>query len=394
MNRKQGINDIELKGKKILVRVDFNVPLEGGAVRDDTRIRAALPTINALIEAGARIALVSHLGRPKGEIKAELKMDPLAKRLGELLNKPVPKIDSIVGEEVEARVNVMSDGDLVMLENVRFAKEEEKNDPDFARILAKPFDFFVNDAFGTAHRAHASTAGVAAFIPAVAGLLMQKEIEELTRCLEEPGRPLTVIMGGAKVSDKIRVIHRFFDLADNLLVGGGMANTLLIAAGYSLGASFHEEEQLTVAAELVAESKKSRCRLVLPSDLVVTEDLRKNSLNKVLPPEAVKDSWKAVDIGLETVAMFRKVIEQSAMVVWNGPLGVFEVPPYDRGTAEVAGAIAESAAYSVVGGGDLVAALEKLKLSDKINFISTGGGATLEFWEGKELPGIVALMDK
>lgn len=394
MIRKKSIEDIDLKGKKILMRVDFNVPLDNGNVRDDNRIRAALPTIEFLLKSGARLVLVSHLGRPKGEKTPELKLDPVAKRLTELLGKRVEKIDYTIGPEVEARVASMNDGDILMLENVRFYREEEDNDSDFARTLAKPYDLFVNDAFGTAHRAHASTAGVAEYIPALAGLLMKKEIEELSRCLEEPGRPLTAILGGAKVSDKINVIRRFLELADNLLVGGGMANTFLVAAGYNLGASYHEQEQLSLASDLIATSKISRCRMVLPSDLVVTEDLKQNSNYKVLAPEEINGNWKAVDIGPKTFTMFGSIIKESSMIVWNGPLGVFEVPPFDRGTAEVAAAIAESSAYSVIGGGDLVAALEKLKLSDQIDFISTGGGATLEFWEGKELPGITALKDK
>jgi len=394
MINKKSIADVEIKGKKILMRVDFNVPLSGGEVRDDTRIRAALPTIEALLEGGARLALVSHLGRPKGEVKTELKMDPVAARLAALSGRPVDKLDAATGPVVKEKVNSMQKGDILMLENVRFNREEEKNDPDFARLLAEPFDLFVNDAFGTAHRAHASTAGIASYIPAVAGLLMKKEIEELSRCLDEPGRPLTAILGGAKVSDKINVIRRFLDLADNLLVGGGMANTFLVAAGFNLGDSFYEKEQVSAAAALLKESKKSRCNLVLPVDLVVAEKLEPGVKSKVVKPDQVSGSWKAVDIGSETASVFSDYIAVSAMIVWNGPLGVFETKPFDRGTAEVAGAIAASDAYSVVGGGDLVAALEALKLSGQISFISTGGGATLEFWEGKELPGIAVLQNK
>lgn len=394
MINKKSIADVDVKGKKILMRVDFNVPLSGSEVRDDTRIRAALPTIEALLGGDARLALVSHLGRPKGEVKTELKMDPVADRLAALLGRKVTKLDAATGSVVKEKVDAMQDGDIVMLENVRFNREEEKNDPEFARLLAEPFDLFVNDAFGTAHRAHASTAGIASYIPAVAGLLMKKEIEELSRCLEEPGRPLTAILGGAKVSDKINVVRRFLDLADNLLVGGGMANTFLVAAGFDLGDSFYEKEQVSAAAELLKESKKSRCNLVLPVDLVVAEKLEPDVANKVIKPDQVSGSWKAVDIGPETASVFSDYITVSAMIVWNGPLGVFETKPFDRGTAEVAGAIAASDAYSVVGGGDLVAALEALQLSGQISFISTGGGATLEFWEGKELPGITVLQDK
>jgi len=388
------IKDVDVSGKKILMRVDFNVPLSEGIVRDDTRIRAALPTIEALLSRGARLVLASHLGRPKGKPNPDLKMDPVADRLSEALGKNVRKLDQVAGPDVDEAVSGMKDGDILLLENLRFEKGEENNDPAFARYLAEPFDLFVNDAFGTAHRAHASTAGVAAYIPAVAGLLMKKEIEELSKCIENPRRPLTAILGGAKVSDKINVIRRFLNLADTLLVGGGMANTFLAAEGYDLGASYYEKDLLEEAAALLAESKESRCHLVLPIDLAVTKELKPGSHSEVMTPEQIDDDWKAVDIGPETAAIFCGFLEESAMIVWNGPLGVFEVPPFDNGTELVAQAVAESSAYSVVGGGDLVAALEALDLARGINFISTGGGATLEFWEGKELPGISALQDK
>ncbi|HED24293.1 MAG TPA: phosphoglycerate kinase [Firmicutes bacterium] len=393
MNKKS-IEDVEVTGKKVLMRSDFNVPLDGSRVRDDTRIRAAVPTIESLIGRGARVVLASHLGRPGGEPKPELKMDPVAERLAHILSRPVHKIETVVGPEVKKRVAEMQEGELLLLENLRFEKGEEKNDPEFARQLAEPFDLFVNDAFGTAHRAHASTAGVASYLPAVAGLLMKKEIEELSRCLNDPARPLTAILGGAKVSDKLNIIRRFLELADNLLLGGGMANTFLVANGFTLGNSFYEEEMVKEAAELLAESEESGCCLLLPVDLAVTEELKPGASFKNLSPEEVDEGAKAVDIGPETVALFGDIITDAAMIVWNGPLGVFEVPPFDRGTAGVAAAVAGSGAYSVVGGGDLVAALEGLGLTDKVSFISTGGGATLEFWEGKELPGIAALLDK
>ena len=394
MLQKKSIEDVDVSGKKILMRVDFNVPLAEGRVRDDARIRAALPTIDALLARGARLVLASHLGRPGGEPIPELKMDPVASRLAELLGKPVKKLDQVAGPEVKKAIAELPGGEILLLENLRFEKGEEKNDPAFARLLAEPFDLFVNDAFGTAHRAHASTAGVAAHIPALAGLLMKKEIEELSRCLEEPGRPLTAILGGAKVSDKINVIRRFFTLADTILVGGAMANTFLAASGCNLGASFYEKDLVEEASALIDESKKSRCRLVLPVDLVVTKELQPGSHAEVMAPDRISGGWKAVDIGPETTALFSGVIAESAMIVWNGPLGVFEIPPFDRGTEQVARAIARSSAYSVVGGGDLVAALEGLGLSREISFISTGGGATLEFWEGKELPGIAVLEDR
>jgi phosphoglycerate kinase len=391
---KKSVEDVNVVGKKILMRVDFNVPLKDGLVRDDTRIRAALPTIAMLLSKGACLVLATHLGRPKGEPHPDLKLDPVAVRLSELLGKPVRKLDQVVGPEVSEAIKTMQGGDILMLENLRFEPGEEKNDSDLARRLAEPVDLFVNDAFGTAHRAHASTAGVASYIPAVAGLLMKKEIEELTRCIETPGRPMTAILGGAKVSDKINVIKRFLSLADTLLVGGGMANTFLAAEGHALGASFYEKDLLPEAAALLEESKQSRCSLVLPQDLVVTKELQPGSDYEIMNPQEINGDWKAVDIGPKTADLFSKTVSESKMIVWNGPLGVFEVPPFDRGTGQVASAIAGSEAYSVVGGGDLVAALEALSLTSQISFISTGGGATLEFWEGKELPGITVLQDK
>ncbi len=394
MLQKKSIEDVDVKGIKILLRADFNVPLEEGKVRDDARIRAVVPTIENLLSRGAALVLASHLGRPKGEAVPGLKMDPVADRLGELLGKPVRKLDRVFGPEVSKAVDEMKSGEILLLENLRFEKGEESNDRDFARQLAEPVDLFVSDAFGTAHRAHASTAGVAEFIPAVAGLLMKKEIEELSRCLENPQRPLTAILGGAKVSDKINVMRRFLQLTDHLLVGGGMANTFLAARGYSLGQSFYEQDLLETAQSIINESEKSGCRLILPDDLVVTRELKPGSESEVMAPQDISGDWKAVDIGPETVKSFGRYISTSAMIIWNGPLGVFETPPFDEGTRLTAREVASSNAYSVVGGGDLVAALEALDLAGKVDFISTGGGATLEFWEGKELPGIKVLQDK
>ena len=391
---KKSITDIDVSQKIILLRADFNVPLDQGRVRDDTRIRAVIPTIEHLISRGAKLILASHLGRPKGQPVPELKTDPIALKLSELLGKPVKKIDQVVGPKVLKAVSAMQAGDILLLENLRFEKGEESNDAGFARQLSEPVDLTVNDAFGMAHRSHASTVGVAEYVPAVAGLLMIKEIEELSRCLDEPRHPLTVIMGGAKVSDKINVIRRFLELADQLLIGGGMANTFLVASGASLGSSFYEKELLDTALSIINESKTHKCRLVLPVDLVVSKTLKKDSLSKVVATENVDKDWQAVDIGPATVKIFAEYLAKSATIIWNGPLGVFEVPPFDQGTSQVAGAIAKSEAYSVVGGGDLVAALESLSLADNISFISTGGGATLEFWEGKELPGIKVLENK
>lgn len=394
MIEKKSIDDVEVKSKRVLMRVDFNVPLDSDQVRDDSRIKAAIPTIKMLLSRGARLALASHLGRPKGKYTKDLVLDPVAERLSALLGKQVYKLDSSAGIEVKAAVEQMNDGDLLMLENLRFEKGEEENDPAYAAQLAEPFDLFVNDAFGTAHRAHASTVGVAEYIPAVAGLLMKKEIEVLSNCLENPQRPMTAILGGAKVSDKLNVIRRFLKLADQLLLGGGMANTFLAAEGYELGASFYEKDLLEVAAELIREAADCDCRLRLPGDLAVTKELKPGSYSEVMHPADIDGEWKAVDIGPETAALYCDQLEQSKMIVWNGPLGVFEVPPFDNGTEIVAQAVADSGAYSVIGGGDLVAALEGLGLSAQVSFISTGGGATLEFWEGKELPGIVVLQDK
>jgi len=391
---KKSIEDVDVSGKKILMRVDFNVPLDEGNVRDDSRIRSALPTIEMLLSHGAKLALASHLGRPDGKHSPDLMMDPVAATLTKILGKQVRKLDAVIGSQVNEEVNKLENGETLLLENLRFEKGEEENDPSFARLLAEPFDLFVNDAFGTAHRAHASTVGVASHLPAVAGLLMKKEIEELSNCLENPRRPLTAILGGAKVSDKINVIRRFLSLVDTLLIGGGMANTFLAAQGYNLGASFYEKEQVEEAGALLKDSKNSNCRLVLPIDLAVTRDIKPGSHSEVVTPDNIDGEWKAVDIGPETAAIFSGHVEESAMVVWNGPLGIFEVPPFDNGTEVVAQTLAQSGAYSVIGGGDLVAALKALGLSEYISFISTGGGATLEFWEGKELPGITVLQNK
>lgn len=391
---KRSIQDVNVKGKRVLVRVDFNVPLAGGEVKDDTRIRAALPTIRYLLGQGAKVILTSHLGRPKGEVKPELRLDPVARRLSELLGKPVQKLDKVVGESVTTAVSELREGEALLLENIRFEKGEEKNDPVLSRRLADLADLFVNDAFGTAHRAHASTAGVAEYIPAVAGLLMIKEIEVLTRCIDNPGRPLVAILGGAKVSDKINVIRRFLQLADKLLIGGGMANTFLAAQGSAMGDSLLESDLLDQANRLLEESKQSRCAIVLPEDLVVTRELKPQSPFHIVSTGAVAAGWKAVDIGPETANRYSLAVAEAGMVVWNGPLGVFEVPPFHQGTETVARAVSQSEAFSVVGGGDVVAALDSLGLAGEISFISTGGGATLEFWEGKELPGIAVLEDK
>lgn len=386
--------DVEVKGKRVLLRVDFNVPLESGRVKDDTRIRAALPTITDLLQRGARLILVSHLGRPGGKNRPELRLDPVAAHLSELLGRTVLKLDHVVGPAVQQAVERLGQGEALLLENVRFEPGEEANDPHFARLLAQTANLFVNDAFGTAHRAHASTAGVADYIPAVAGLLMIKEIELLTRCIEQPPRPLVAILGGAKVSDKLNVIHRFLELADSLLLGGGMANTFLAAMDYPMGDSFYEEEQVEGARQILKTAEESRCCLQLPIDLTIVQELEPQAEFKVIPVGDVPPGWKAVDIGPETAAFFGEAAAEAKTILWNGPLGVFEVEPFHRGTETVARAVAGGGAFSIVGGGDIVAAMEDFGLAEKIGFISTGGGATLEFWEGKELPGIAVLQDK
>lgn len=394
---KLSVEQVSLSGKRILLRVDFNVPLREGEVADDTRIRAALPTIRYLLAQGARLVIIaSHLGRPRGKVVPELRLHPVARRLEALLGRPVTRLDQVTGPPVREAAAVSDPGSVLLLENLRFEEGEEKNSPELSRQLAELADLFVNDAFGTAHRAHASTAGVADYIPAVAGLLMKKEIDTLGRCLENPGRPLVVVLGGAKISDKLGVIRRFLTMADYLLTGGGMANTFLAALGCELADSLSEPDLAGVARELWEHSRHSRCRLLLPLDLVAARDLQPDSPSRVIsvPPGAVPAKWKAVDIGPATTEEYASIIAGAGMVIWNGPLGVFETEPFHRGTEGVARAIAGSEAYSVVGGGDIVAALEKFGLTGQINFISTGGGATLEFWEGKELPGIAVLQDR
>lgn len=394
---KLSVEQVCLSGKRILLRVDFNVPLREGKVTDDTRIRAALPTIRYLLAQGVRqVIIASHLGRPRGMVVPELRLHPVARRLEALLGRPVIDLDQVTGPSVREAVSTSEPGSVLLLENLRFEPGEEENSPEFSRQLAEPADIFVNDAFGTAHRAHASTAGVADYIPAVAGLLMEKEIKTLGRCLANPGRPLVVVLGGAKISDKLGVIRQFLTMADYLLTGGGMANTFLAALGNELADSLFEPDLAGIARELWERSRHSRCRLLLPIDLVAAGDLQPENSPRVIsvPPGTVPLKWKALDIGPATAEEYASIIYGAGMVIWNGPLGVFEITPFHRGTEKVARAIAGSRAYSVVGGGDIVAALDKFGLTGEIDFISTGGGATLEFWEGKELPGIAVLKER
>lgn len=390
--RKKTIRDIDVAGHRVFVRVDFNVPLDRGRVTDDHRIAAALPTIRYLLDRGAAVVLASHLGRPKGPDPA-LRMDPVASRLGELLGRPVRKLDDCVGPAVESAVRAMRPGDVVLLENLRFHPEEEANDPSFARALAGLADVYVNDAFGTAHRAHASTAGIAAFLPAVAGLLMERELEFLGKVLERPARPLVVILGGKKVEDKIGVIRNLLRLCQTMLVGGGMCYTFLRAAGARIGASLCEEDRLDLARALMDEARRREVGFLLPVDVVAAERIGADAPARVVDARAIPDGWIGVDIGPRTIAAFGAPIAGAGTVLWNGPMGVFEVPPFAQGTRAIARAVAESRAESIVGGGDTAAAVEQFGYADRITHVSTGGGASLEFMEGKTLPGVAALAD-
>ncbi|MGA9350291.1 MAG: phosphoglycerate kinase [Anaerolineae bacterium] len=388
---KKTIRDVQVEGKRVLVRVDFNVPLAEGKVTDDTRIRAALPTINYLLDHGAKVILMSHLGRPKAKVVDALRLDPVAERLAELLGKPVRKLDDCVGPEVEAVVAKMQPGDVILLENTRFHPEEESNDPAFARKLASLADIFVNDAFGAAHRAHASTVGVAEHLPSVAGFLMEKELTFLGQVLTAPDHPFVTILGGAKVSDKIGVIGNLLTKVDGLLIGGGMANTFLKAQGYEIGQSLVEDESLDVARETLERAGE---RLALPVDVVVADRFDAEANSKVVPVGQVPEDWAILDIGPETVELFRRKLTGTKTVVWNGPMGVFEFPRFAAGTEAIARILADSGATTIIGGGDSVAAVEQASLADKMTHISTGGGASLEFLEGKPLPGVAALEDK
>ncbi len=392
---KKTVKDIDVAGRRVLVRVDFNVPLDkSGNVSDDTRIRAALPTINYLTEQKAKVILISHLGRPKGRVDQKYTMDPVAKRLSELMGRAVMKVDDCIGDAPQAAIERMEGGDVVLLENVRFYPEEEKNDEKFARQLANLADIFVNDAFGAAHRAHASTEGVAEFLPAVAGFLMEKELEMLGRLLANPERPFAAIIGGAKVSDKIAVISNLLDKVDILIIGGGMANTFLKAQGYDVGKSLLETDKVDLAKGLMGEAKNKGVKLLLPVDVVVALAAAPDSEQKTVPVDQIPAEWMALDIGPESIGRFAEALKTAKTVVWNGPMGVFEMKPFARGTEATARVLAEIDATTVIGGGDSVSAVKKAGLADKMTHISTGGGASLEFLEGKELPGVAALQDK
>jgi phosphoglycerate kinase len=388
---KRSVRDLDVRDKRVLVRVDFNVPVKDGEVTDDTRIRRALPTIRYLLEEGARPILISHLGRPKGEPDPKYAMDPVAARLQELLGEPVKKLDAAVGPEVEEALEDWDGRGVVLLENSRFYPGETSNDPEFADQLAALADLYVNDAFGAAHRAHATTVGVAERLPAAAGLLMEEEIDYLDKVLKDPERPFVAILGGAKVSDKLGVIESLLGTADSLLIGGAMCFTFFKAQGYEIGNSLVEDDYLEEAKRLMEEAGD---RLVLPVDVVVAEAMEEDAESETVPVDGIPAGKMGLDIGPKTVDLFSDHISGASTIFWNGPMGVFEIDAFAKGTEGVARAVAESGATSVVGGGDSVAAVNKLGLEDRMSHISTGGGASLEYVEGKELPGIAVLPDK
>ena len=391
MFAKKTVKDVDVKNKKVLVRVDFNVPLKDGKVSDDTRIRAALPTIQYLLDNNAAVILCSHLGRPKDCVDLQYSLKPVADYLQTLIPQKVFFADDCIGPLAKEAADKLEGGQILVLENTRFHVEEKKNDPGMAKQLASLADIFVNDAFGSAHRAHASTAGVADYLPAVAGFLMEKEIQYLGQVIEKPARPFIAILGGAKVSDKIGVIRNLLKKADEVLIGGGMANTFFKAQGYPVGDSLVEDDVLDVARELV---KDGSSKLRLPVDMVIADKFEDDAAKKIMPTGPVPDGWRILDIGPDTVAAYSKAIASAKTVVWNGPMGVFELPNFAIGTFEIAKAVADSGAVSIIGGGDSVSAVNKSGLAGKISHISTGGGASLEMLEGLELPGLAVLQDK
>jgi phosphoglycerate kinase len=390
MFNKKIVTDIDVKGKKVLVRVDFNVPLKDGEVADDTRIQAALPTINYLLEQGAVPILCSHLGRPKG-VDPEFSLKPVAEYLDTLVDVPVKFAKDCIGPVAEAAAADLKIGEILVLENTRFHEGEKKNDPEMAKQMASLADVFINDAFGTAHRAHASNVGVADYLPAAAGFLLEKEIKYLGQAIADPARPFVAILGGAKVSDKIDVIRNLLIKADQVLIGGGMANTFFKAQGYPTGDSLVEDEALATARDLLDEGSR---KLRLPVDVVIADAFADDANSKVMGMGPVADGWRILDVGPETVAGYAKVVADAGTVVWNGPMGVFEFPEFAKGTFGLARAVAESGATSIIGGGDSVSAIKQSGLADQVTHISTGGGASLEMLEGKVLPGLAALQDK
>ena len=393
---KKTVKDVDVRSKRVLVRVDYNVPLDAnGNVSDDKRITASLPTINYLLEQGARIILCSHLGRPKGEVKKEFSLAPVAKRLKELLpNVNIYFASDCIGEEAQQKAAALKDGEILLLENLRFHKEEEKNDPEFAKKLASLAEIYVSDAFGTVHRAHASTAGVAAYLPAVAGFLIGKELSIMGSALENPERPFVAILGGAKVADKIGVITNLLNKCDTLLIGGGMAYTFFKAMGYEIGDSLLDAESIDLAKQLMETAKEKGVKLLLPVDTVVAKAFAADAEHMTVSANAIPAGWQGLDIGEKTRELFAAEIKNAKTVIWNGPMGVFEFPEFAKGTEAVAKACAECGGTTIIGGGDSASAVKKLGYADKMTHISTGGGASLEFLEGKVLPGVAALNDK
>jgi len=390
---KASVRDARVKGRRVLVRVDFNVPLKDGEVVDDTRIRAALPTLELLRERGAALVLASHLGRPGGKFVEELSLAPVARRLSELLGVNVTQAPKVVGAEVELAAGCLGPGEIVVLENTRYEPGETKNDPMLAGSLAALAQVYVNDAFGAAHRAHASTEGVARHLPGYAGLLLEREVNELNKVVEEPARPLCVVLGGAKVSDKVGVIERFLDLADQILIGGAMCFSFFKAQGKEIGDSLFDDESVEAAREALAKAEASDCELVLPVDLVLGREFSADTERKEVDGTEVPEGWMGLDVGPKTGALYAEAIGKAGTVLWNGPMGAFEMEPFAGGTRAVAEAVAGASGKTVVGGGDSVAAMVEFGLSDQVDWLSTGGGASLELLEGKKLPGVEALID-
>lgn len=395
MKNKMNVTDMNVKGKRVIVRVDFNVPLDAeGNITDDKRIKGALPTIQYIIENGGKLILVSHLGRPKEGFEAKFSMKPAAEHLSKLLGKEVLLAADVIGEDAKAKAAALKEGEILMLENVRFHKEETKNDPAFAKELASMADIYINDAFGTAHRAHASTAGLADYLPSACGFLIKKELDFMGKALDNPERPFVAILGGAKVSDKISVIENLIDKVDTLIIGGGMAYTFFKAKGYGVGTSLCELDKVDLANSLLQKAKEKNVNLLLPVDNVVGKEFDANTEAKTVPSDSIPEGWMGLDIGEKTIELFSDAIKGAKTVVWNGPMGVFEMERFANGTKKIAEALANSEAITIVGGGDSAAAVEQLGFADKITHISTGGGASLEFLEGKELPGIAVLNEK
>ena len=391
---KKSIEDIDVRGKKVLVRCDFNVKMEDGVITSDKRIVASLPTIEYLLKNDAKVILCSHLGRPKGEVNPEFSLAPVAKRLGELLGKTVIMANDVVGEDAKAKAAELKNGEVLLLENVRFEPGETKNDPELSKKFADLAEIFVNDAFGSAHRAHSSTAGVADYLPSVCGYLIQKEINFIGGALEEPKRPLVAILGGAKVSDKIGVINNLIDKCDTIIIGGGMAYTFFKAFGNNIGTSICEDDRIEDAKEMVKKAREKGVNFLLPVDNIIGREYDRNTTNMRIYSDSIPDGWMGLDIGPTTAELFSKSIEGAGTVIWNGPMGVSEWENFANGTIAVAKAVAESGSISIIGGGDSAAAVQKLGFADKMSHISTGGGASLEYLEGKELPGIACLDEK